>query len=141
MTTHTCSCEEMAKKAREEEEKLYRELDKIIEKHKEIRGLLIQTLHAAQELLGCLPERAQVRIAKGLGIPLSEVHGVLSFYSFFNTAPRGRHNTLFAYAWARPVTSVARSKRLKSSNDLKTRFRPQPPVEDRKLHGRLFLTS
>lgn len=91
MTTHTCDCEELARRAREEEARLYRELDKIIEKHKEVRGPLIQTLHAAQELFGYLPEKAQVRIAKGLGIPLSEVHGVLSFYSFFNTVPRGKH--------------------------------------------------
>ena len=44
-----------------------------------------------KELFGYLPEKAQTRIAKGLDIPLSEVHGVLSFYSFFTTVPRGEH--------------------------------------------------
>ncbi len=91
MATHACECETLAKQAQEEEARLYSQLDKIIEKHKEVRGPLIQTLHAAQELFGYLPERAQMRIADGLGIPLSEVHGVLSFYSFFTTVPRGKH--------------------------------------------------
>ncbi len=90
-STHTCDCEAKVKKAQEEEAKLYAELDKIIEKHKAVKGPLIQTLHAAQELFGYLPEKAQVQIAKGLGVPLSEVHGVLSFYSFFTTVPRGEH--------------------------------------------------
>jgi NADH:ubiquinone oxidoreductase subunit E len=30
-------------------------------------------------------------IAKSLDIPLSEVSGVVSFYSFFSTKPRGQH--------------------------------------------------
>lgn len=91
MSTHTCECEQRVAEARRNEAKLYKELDAIIEKHKNVRGPLIQVLHAAQELFGYLPEKAQVRIAKGLNIPLSEVHGVLSFYSFFTTVPRGEH--------------------------------------------------
>ena len=91
MSTHACECESLAAKAREEEEKLYQELDIVIQKHKEVKGPLIQVLHAAQELFGWLPEKVQVRIAQGLDIPLSEVHGVLSFYSFFTTVPRGRN--------------------------------------------------
>lgn len=91
MASHVCDCEELAAKAQAEEAKLYEQLDKIIEKHKTVRGPLIQVLHAAQELFGYLPEKAQVEIAKGLDVPLSEVHGVLSFYSFFTTVPRGQH--------------------------------------------------
>ncbi|MEN6357113.1 MAG: NAD(P)H-dependent oxidoreductase subunit E [Armatimonadota bacterium] len=91
LSTHTCECEAKAKAAQEEEARLYEELDKIIAKHKEVKGPLIQTLHAAQELFGWLPEKAQAKIAKGLDVPLSEVHGVLSFYSFFTTVPRGKH--------------------------------------------------
>lgn len=91
METHTCDCERLAQEAQAEEAKQYDQLDKIIAKHKEIRGPLIQVLHAAQELFGYLPEKAQARIAQGLGVPLSEVHGVLSFYSFFTTVPRGKY--------------------------------------------------
>ena len=91
MATHTCDCEAKAKAAQEDEARLYEQLDKIIENHKSVHGPLIQVLHAAQELFGYLPEQAQLRIAQGLDIPLSEVHGVLSFYSFFTTVPRGEH--------------------------------------------------
>ena len=91
MATHICDCEDRVKKAQEEESRLYDQLDTIISKHKEVRGPLIQVLHAAQGLFGYLPEKAQSKIAKGLGVPLSEVHGVLSFYSFFTTVPRGEH--------------------------------------------------
>lgn len=91
MTTHTCDCETLAAEAQAEEAKLYEQLDTIIAKHKEVRGPLIQVLHAAQGLFGYLPAQAQARIAQGLDIPLSEVHGVLSFYSFFTTVPRGKH--------------------------------------------------
>lgn len=91
MSTHTCDCEKLAAEAQAEETKLYEQLDAIIEKHKNVRGPLIQVLHAAQELFGYLPAEAQTRIAKGLNVPLSEVHGVLSFYSFFTTVPRGKH--------------------------------------------------
>ena len=91
MASHVCDCEERVKAAQADEAKLYDQLDKIIEKHKTVRGPLIQVLHAAQELFGYLPTQAQVRIAQGLNLPLSEVHGVLSFYSFFTTVPRGEH--------------------------------------------------
>lgn len=90
MSGKTCdsTCHEIGEM---NEEHIYAELDKIIQQHKDVKGPLIQVLHAAQELIGWLPEKAQVQIAKGLDIPLSEVHGVLSFYSFFTTVPKGRH--------------------------------------------------
>jgi len=91
LTTHTCDCEAIARQAQEDEARLYEQLEGIIEHHKSVKGPLIQVLHAAQELFGYLPEKAQARIAKGLGVSLSEVHGVLSFYSFFTTVPRGEH--------------------------------------------------
>lgn len=91
MSAHTCECEQSAKQAQAEEAERYRKLDEIIEAHKGQRGVLIQVLHQAQELFGWLPEPVQVKVADGLGIPLSEVHGVVTFYSFFNTVPRGEH--------------------------------------------------
>lgn len=54
-------------------------------------GSLIQVLHLAQEIYGCLPLEVQELVAEGLGIPLSEVSGVVSFYSLFTTTPRGEH--------------------------------------------------
>ncbi|WP_425805518.1 NADH-quinone oxidoreductase subunit NuoE [Desulfitobacterium sp. Sab5] len=72
------------------EDKFY-ELDQFIEHLPDKRGNLIAVLHKAQELFGYLPEDLQLRIADKLNIPSSEVSGVVSFYSFFTTKPRGKH--------------------------------------------------
>jgi len=69
----------------------YQQLDEIIEKHKDQAGSLIPVLHKAQEIFGYLPEEVQIYIAQGLNVPLSEVYGVVSFYSLFTTVPRGKY--------------------------------------------------
>jgi NADH:ubiquinone oxidoreductase subunit E len=55
------------------------------------RGLLIQCLHKAQEIFGYLPEEVQTFVARPLKLHLSEVYGVVSFYSFFTDKPVGRY--------------------------------------------------
>jgi len=55
------------------------------------KGFLIQCLHKAQEIFGYLPESVQLFVANKLGIHLSEVYGVVSFYSFFTTTPMGKY--------------------------------------------------
>lgn len=67
-------------------------LDAIIKKYRNKPGSLIPVLQEAQELVGYLPPTVQRHIAKGLKMPVSEVHGVVSFYSYFTMKPRGRHN-------------------------------------------------
>ncbi len=68
-----------------------RELDEIIAREKSRGGPLIPVLHQAQELYGYLPKALQDYIANGLGVPQSNVYGVVTFYAFFTTKPRGRH--------------------------------------------------
>lgn len=91
MSDHTCDCERLAQEAADKEAENYRKLDEIINSYKDQRGSLIQVMHKAQEVFGWLPEAVQIKIADGLGVPVSEVHGVATFYSFFNTVPRGEH--------------------------------------------------
>ncbi|MFP4011527.1 MAG: NADH-quinone oxidoreductase subunit NuoE [Spirochaetaceae bacterium] len=67
------------------------ELDRIIHAHREEAGALIPVLQEVQESIGYLPKEALMHIAARLDIPYSEVAGVVSFYSFFTTIPRGRH--------------------------------------------------
>ncbi|MCK9229362.1 MAG: NAD(P)H-dependent oxidoreductase subunit E [Syntrophales bacterium] len=67
------------------------ELDATIEAHKSQPGGLIPVLEKAQELLGFLPVPVQQRIAGGLNLPLSQVYGVVTFYSLFTMTPRGRN--------------------------------------------------
>lgn len=54
-------------------------------------GSLIQVLHMAQEVYGHLPLDVQEVVAREMGLPLAEVSGVVSFYSFFTAQPRGKH--------------------------------------------------
>ncbi len=69
----------------------YAEIANIIDLYKDKEGSLIQILHLAQEINGFLPLDLQTFIADSLDIPLSEVSGVVTFYSFFSTKPRGKH--------------------------------------------------
>ncbi len=55
------------------------------------RGYLIQCLHKAQSLFGYLPEELQILVAERLGLHLSEVYGVVTFYTYFTTKPVGRY--------------------------------------------------
>jgi len=73
------------------EEELLSRLDEVIESYKEKPGALIPVLQIAQGLFGYLPVIALKKIAQGLGKSYSEVAGVVSFYSFFSTVPRGRN--------------------------------------------------
>ncbi|MBA4348272.1 MAG: hydrogenase [Clostridiales bacterium] len=66
------------------------ELDHIIDLYRNKEGNLIQILHIAQELYGYLSLELQQHIAEALNKPLSEVSGVVTFYSF-STKPRGEH--------------------------------------------------
>ena len=69
----------------------YGEIASIIDLYKGKEGSLIKVLHLAQEIYGYLPLDLQRFIADGMGKTLSEVSGVVSFYSFFSTKPRGIH--------------------------------------------------
>jgi NADH:ubiquinone oxidoreductase subunit E len=66
-------------------------LEQIIRKYQGTPGALIPVLHEAQQLFGYLPEDVQIKVAEGLNVPLSEVYGVITFYSLFSTKPRGKY--------------------------------------------------
>ena len=66
-------------------------LDEVLEEYKEKPGALIPVLQIAQSLFGYLPESALKRISLTLNKSYSEVAGVVGFYSFFSTVPRGKH--------------------------------------------------
>ncbi|MDK2918615.1 MAG: NADH-quinone oxidoreductase subunit [Candidatus Petromonas sp.] len=67
------------------------ELEKFIDSMETTKGVLIEILHKAQDIFGYLPRDVQLYIARKLGIPGAEVFGVVSFYSYFTTKPRGKH--------------------------------------------------
>lgn len=74
-----------------DEQELMARLDEVLEEYRNREGGLIPVLQIAQGLFGYLPEHVLKYVAKGLGKPYSEVAGVVGFYSFFSTQPRGEH--------------------------------------------------
>jgi NADH-quinone oxidoreductase subunit E/NADP-reducing hydrogenase subunit HndA len=47
-------------------------------------------LHQAQGIFGFLPMPVQKYVADKMDIPLSEIYGVVTFYSYFTMIPKGR---------------------------------------------------
>jgi len=66
-------------------------IDEVIQKFKDKPGALIPVLEEIQGITGYLPESVQRKVASGLNLPLSQVYGVTTFYSFFTMKPRGKH--------------------------------------------------
>jgi NADH:ubiquinone oxidoreductase subunit E len=66
-------------------------LDEVLAEYKGRPGALIPVLQIAQGIFGYLPEPVLKRIALSTGKSYSEVAGVVGFYSFFSTVPRGKH--------------------------------------------------
>ena len=82
----TCSCGTVV-----DEETLFQRMDEILHEYRFKDGGLIPVLQIAQGLFGYLPEEVLRHIAKGMDKPYSEVAGVVGFYSFFSTQPRGEN--------------------------------------------------
>ena len=72
-----------------EQEKQLRE---IIDANKSDPSRLMGVMQQAQEIYGYLPMEVQQIIADGMGVPLSEVFGVATFYSQFSLTPKGKYN-------------------------------------------------
>ncbi|NLY43202.1 MAG: NAD(P)H-dependent oxidoreductase subunit E [Clostridiaceae bacterium] len=66
-------------------------LKEVIEKHKNQKGALIPVLHEAQEIYGYLPLEVQKMISEGLNVPLTEIYGIVTFYTQFSLNPKGKY--------------------------------------------------
>lgn len=73
------------------EDELLIHLNDIIGDCKDKPGMLIPILQQTQKLFGYLPENAIRKISQELEIPFSEVAGIVGFYSFFSTTPKGKN--------------------------------------------------
>lgn len=81
----TCACGSTT------EEMLLQQLDGVLEQYNDVPGALIPVLQITQKMFGYLPQSALKKISVVLNKPYSEVAGVVGFYSFFSTVPRGRY--------------------------------------------------
>lgn len=55
------------------------------------RSAMLPALYKAQEIFGFLPDEVQEFVAENLDIHLSEVFGVVSFYSYFTMKKQGKY--------------------------------------------------
>lgn len=83
-------CEKNLCKEMSEEEK-YVLLDGVIKDYDKKESNLIQILHMAQAIFGFLPAEVQSFIAEKMNLPISKVGGVVTFYSYFSTKPKGQY--------------------------------------------------
>ena len=66
-------------------------LEQVIAKYKNTDGALIPVLHEAQDIYGNLPLEVQKKISEGIGVPLSDIYGVVTFYTQFSINPKGQY--------------------------------------------------
>ncbi|HCW73476.1 MAG TPA: NAD(P)H-dependent oxidoreductase subunit E [Clostridiaceae bacterium] len=67
------------------------ELDAFIAKINAKESDLIEVLHHAQNLFGYISEELLGHISEKISVPKSKIYGVVSFYSYFTTEPRGKN--------------------------------------------------
>ena len=84
------------------------QVDEIITSFKGTPGALIPVLEEVQSVLGYLPTAVLMKVAKGLTIPIANVYGVVTFYSFFSMVPKGRHNIRVCFGTACYVKGAQR---------------------------------
>lgn len=82
------------------DDKRWRIVDATMRRHGFSGDALIETLHSAQECFGYLEEQGLRYVAASLGVPLSKVYGVATFYHFFNLKPPGRHTCVICMGTA-----------------------------------------
>lgn len=83
-----------------ENPELHTVIDRILEENKDLPGATMVVLNSLQEAIGHISPAMQVYVAEKLGEPVSRIHGVVSFYSFFTTTPRGKHTIKFCMGTA-----------------------------------------
>lgn len=66
-------------------------IDEILDHNRQAPGAVMVILNELQNRIGHISPMMQAYVAEQLKVPYGAVHGVVSFYSFFTTEPRGRH--------------------------------------------------
>jgi len=85
---------QVPQKLPDDHEQKLNQIADVIVKYDAKKSNLIMILHESQGIYGYLPYIVQKFIADKMSIPLSVVSGVVTFYSFFSTKPKGKHTIL-----------------------------------------------
>jgi len=75
-----------------EEIKFSNELISFINEWKNQPGNLIMVLHRVQEEFSYIPRAAAKKVSEMLGVSLSKIYGVITFYHYFKLEKPGKHN-------------------------------------------------
>ena len=68
-----------------------RQIKRIIEATDGQAGAPIRVLQRVQGIIGYLPREVLETVSREMRIPLSELYGITSFYSFFSMVPKGKY--------------------------------------------------
>jgi NADH-quinone oxidoreductase subunit E len=104
-------------------------IDQIIEKHGGQPSSLIQVLLEIQKENRWLPAEAIERVSARLGVPVSRVRHVATFYKTFSVVPKGRHRVHVCMGTACHVRGASRIL-----DTLKDRIGIQPGETDLDLN-------
>jgi NADH:ubiquinone oxidoreductase subunit E len=75
-------------------------IDRILTENKGKDGAVMVALNELQSEIGYITKPMEVYVARKLKAPISAVHGVTTFYSFFTDRPRGKHTIKFCLGTA-----------------------------------------
>ena len=72
-------------------EKAVKQIEEIIAKYQDERTPLMMILSEVQREFGYIPLEVQELISDKTGSPVSDIYGVVTFYSFFSLTPKGKY--------------------------------------------------
>lgn len=68
-----------------------KQITEIVERYKNEETPLMMILEAIQSEYGYIPLEVQELVSKLTGVPVAEIYGVVTFYSFFSLTPKGKY--------------------------------------------------
>lgn len=68
-----------------------KQISEIVERYKDEETPLMMILEAIQSEYGYIPLEVQELVSSLTGIPVAEIYGVVTFYSFFSLTPKGKY--------------------------------------------------
>ena len=83
-------------------------VDSILNGYQHDKSLLVSVLQDLQAECNYLPREGLTRVSEGLGIPLSQVYSVATFFKAFSLKPRGRHSIAVCLGTACHVRGAVR---------------------------------
>ena len=68
-----------------------KQIEEIIARYKDEKTPLMMILSDIQKEFGYIPLEVQELVSEETGVPVAEIYGVVTFYSFFSLNPKGKY--------------------------------------------------